>query len=114
MGVSGAQDRLDPLRWQGTRYAMGSRGPILEPGLALRLEPAHPFPRRLSAHARHVGCVGDGHPVNEDPIDQQPPAEHRELGPTMCHESLPFDVSWIPTPSTGRLSLVKNLFVNHS
>jgi len=32
----------------------------------------------------------------------------------MSHESLPFDVSWIPTPSLGRLSLVNNLFVNHS
>jgi len=32
----------------------------------------------------------------------------------MCHESLPSVVSWIPTPSLGRLSLVNNLFVNHS
>jgi len=32
----------------------------------------------------------------------------------MCHESLPFDVSWIPTPSLGRLSFVNNLFGNHS
>jgi hypothetical protein len=32
----------------------------------------------------------------------------------MCHESLPFDVSWIPTPSLRRLSSVNNLFVNHS
>jgi hypothetical protein len=38
---------------------------------------------------------------------------HGELRPTMCHESLPFDVSWIPTPSLGRLSFVNNLFVNH-
>jgi len=39
---------------------------------------------------------------------------HGELRPTMCHESLPFDVSWIPTPSLGRLSFVNNLFGNHS
>jgi len=32
----------------------------------------------------------------------------------MCHESLPFDVSWIPTTSLGRLSFVNNLFGNHS
>jgi hypothetical protein len=58
--------------------------------------------------------MGDGHPVDEDPVHEQPPAERRELGPTMCHESLPSVVSWIPTPSLGRLSLVNNLFVNHS
>jgi len=32
----------------------------------------------------------------------------------MCHESLPFDVSPIPTPSLGRLSFVNNLFGNHT
>ena len=37
-----------------------------------------------------------------------------QLRPTMCHESLPTVVSWIPTPSLGRLSFVNNLFGNHS
>jgi len=32
----------------------------------------------------------------------------------MRHESLLFDVSWIPTPSARRLSFVNNLFVNHT
>lgn len=58
--------------------------------------------------------MGDGHPVHEDPVDQQPATERRQLGPTICHESLPFDVSWMPTPSLGRLSLVNNLFVNYT
>jgi hypothetical protein len=58
--------------------------------------------------------MGHSHPVDRDPIHQELPAEHRQLRPTMCHESLPFDVSWIPTPSLGRLSFVNNLFVNHS
>jgi hypothetical protein len=58
--------------------------------------------------------VRDGHPIDEDPIDQQPSTEHGQLRPTMCHESLPFDVSWIPTPGLGRLSFVNNLFGNHS
>jgi hypothetical protein len=58
--------------------------------------------------------MGDGHPVDEDPVDQQTPAERGELRSTMCHESLPSVVSWIPTPSLGRLSLVNNLFVNHT
>jgi hypothetical protein len=58
--------------------------------------------------------VGDGHAVDKDPVHEQPSAERRQLRPTMSHESLPFDVSWIPTPSLGRLSLVNNLFVNHS
>jgi hypothetical protein len=58
--------------------------------------------------------VSDRHPVDDDPVDQEPPAEQGQLRPTMCHESLPFDVSWIPTPSLGRLSFVNNLFGNHS
>jgi hypothetical protein len=58
--------------------------------------------------------MGDGHPVDEDPIDEQASAEQSQLRPTMCHESLPFDVSWISTPSPRRLSFVKNLFVNHT
>jgi hypothetical protein len=58
--------------------------------------------------------MGDRHAILEDPVDKEPAAERRQLGSTMCHESLPFDVSWIPTPSLGRLSLVNNLFVNHS
>jgi len=57
--------------------------------------------------------VGDGDAIDEGPVDQQPAAEQRQLRPTMCHESLPFDVSWIPTPSLGRLLPVNNLFVNH-
>jgi hypothetical protein len=57
--------------------------------------------------------VSDRHPVDDDPVDKESPAEQGQLRPTMCHESLPFDVSWIPTPSLGRLSFVNNLFVNH-
>jgi len=32
----------------------------------------------------------------------------------MCHESLSFGVSWIPTPSLEGLSPVNNVFMNHS
>lgn len=86
----------------------------LEPRLTLGLVPAEPLPGGLAADPDHVRRMGHSQPVDEDPIDQQPPAEDRQLRPTMGHESLPFDVSWIPTPSLGRLSFVNNLFVNHS
>ena len=51
--------------------------------------------------------------VDVHPIHEELPAEDGQFRPTMCHESLPTGVSWIPTPSLGRLSIVNNLFVNH-
>lgn len=72
-------------------------------------------PGRVKRHvAGRIGCMGDGHPVHEGPVHEQPAAEGRQLRPTMCHESLASDVSWIRRPSLGRLSRVNNLFGNHS
>jgi hypothetical protein len=91
--VAGGEDRVDQKLGQGPWHPVGPRAPVLEPSLALGLEPPEPLPGRLAAHAGHLGCMGDGHPVDEDPVHEQPTAERRQLGPTMCHESLPFDVS---------------------
>ena len=114
VGMPGGEDGIDLLLRQGPWLAMGPRRAILETRLALGLEPAQPLPGRLAADPSHVRRVGHGHPIDEDPIGQEPPAEQGQLRPTMCHESLPFDVSPIPTPSLLRLSLVNNLFGNHS
>src|ERR1035437_4731327 len=65
-----------------------------------------------AASSTNRAQVAPRHPVGEDPGHQQPPADGRQLRPTMCHESFPSVVSWISTPSLGRLSLVNNLFVN--
>ena len=99
--VTGGKDRVHLRLGQSPRRAVRPGAPILESCLALGLEPPEPLPGRLATHADHVGRMGDGHPVDQDPVDQQPAAERRQLGPTMCHESLPFDVSWIPTPTSG-------------
>ena len=112
--VAGGQDRVDLRLGQGPWRVGWSRAPILESRLALGLIPAQPLPGRLATDSDHVRRVGHGHPVDQNPIHQELSAEDRQLRPTMCHESLPFDVSWIPTPSLGRLSFVNNLFVNHS
>jgi hypothetical protein len=112
--MAGGENDVDSLPGQGARHPVRPGGPVLEPRLALGLEPVQPLPGRLAADARHVGRVGNGHPFNQDPVDQQPAAERRQLGPTMCHESLPSDVSWIPTTERREALLVKNLFVNHS
>ena len=75
---------------------------------------AHPLRGRLSADARGRGGVGDRPALDLDAIDQQLPTEDRQLRPTMCHESLPSGVSWIPTPNLEGLSFVNNVLVNHS
>ena len=93
---------------------MRARRPVLESGRTLGLVPTQPLPGRLSADPDRIRGVSHGHPLDDDPIHQELSAEDRQLRPTMCHESLPFDMSWIPTPSLGRLSFVNNLFVNHS
>jgi hypothetical protein len=109
--MSGGKDRVHLCLRQRPRRLMRPRAPVLESRFALGLIPPEPLPGGLAAHA---DGVGDGHAAhNEDPVDQQPPAEPRQLRPTMCHGSLPTVVSWIPTPSLGRLSLVNNQLVNH-
>jgi hypothetical protein len=58
--------------------------------------------------------VGDGPALDLDPFDQEPPAEHRQLRPTMHAESPPWFWSQTPQiPRTG-LSPVNNVFMNHS
>jgi len=67
--VAGGEDRVHPLLGQRPRRTPGPGGPILEAGLALGLVPAQPLPGRLAAHPGHVGRVGHGHPVDDDPVD---------------------------------------------
>ena len=113
VGMAGGEDRVHPFLGQGPGRPVGPGTPVLETWLALGLEPAQPLPGRLAAHSGHVGGVSHGHPVDDDPLDQEPSAEQGQFRPTMRHESLLFDVSWLPTPNAGRLSPVNNLFVNH-
>jgi hypothetical protein len=112
--VAGQQDRIDLGLRQGPRRMVRPRRAVLEAGPALGTVAADPFPGGLIAHPGHVRREGDRMPVDQDAIHQKLSAEHGQLRPTMCHESLPFDVSWIPTPSLGRLSFVNNVFVNHT
>src|SRR4030067_1101229 len=87
--------------------------PVGRAGAARRAVAPAPLARRLSPAPRRLRRAGNGPAVAVHPIDQELPAEHGQLRPTMCHESLPFGAVWIPTPSLGRLSDVNNLFVNH-
>ena len=91
--VPSGQDRIHLRLGQGPRRASWPRRSILESHLTLGLVPSEPLPGRLATDPDHVRRVGDGHPVDQDPIHQKLPAEHCQLRPTMCHESLLFDVS---------------------
>ena len=87
--VAGGEDRVDLHLGQGPGRVGGSRAPVLEPCLTFGLVPAEPLPGRLAADLDHVRRMSHGHPVDKDSIDQQPPAEDRQLRTTTCHESLP-------------------------
>jgi len=113
LGMAGGEDLVDLSLRQRPGRVVWPRSPVLQASHSLGLEPAQPLPGRLPADPDHVRGVGHGHPVDDDPIHQELSAEDRQLRPTMCHESLPSVVSWIPTPSLGRLSFVNNLFGNH-
>jgi hypothetical protein len=112
--VASSQDGVHPSLRQGAWRMAGPGRSILKACQALSAVATDPFRRGLPTHAAGLGRAGDRPAIGVDAIDQEPSAEHGQLRPTMCHESLPFDVSWIPTPSLGRLSLVNNVFVNHT
>ena len=61
--------------------------------VALGLGPAGLLSGRLPAHPGHVGRVGHGHPVDDDPLSPCRRLPSRVSCSAMCHESLLFDVS---------------------
>jgi hypothetical protein len=103
--VAGHEDGLDRLLGQAPGRAVGPAGAVLEPIGSEFPIATHPLRRGLSADARGRGGVGDRPAFDLDPVDQELPAEDGQLRPTMCHESLPSGVSWIPTPNLEGLSM---------
>ena len=108
------EDGLERLLGQAPGRAVRPAGALLEAVGSELPVAAHPLRGRLSADPRGCGGVGDRPALDLDAIDQQLPTEDRQLRPTMCHESLPSGVSWIPTPNLEGLSFVNNVLVNHS
>ena len=112
--VARHQDGLDRRLGQGPRRLMRAGGPILESIQALVAIAADPLGRGLAGHPGGFRRPSDRPPVGVHAVDQQPPTEHGQLRPTMCHESL--RLVWdLDTPKpVARLSFVNNVFVNHS
>lgn len=98
------QDRADPGRAQlagptqvtdpcldvgrgPVRRRARPAGPVVQPGLALGLPPAHPFVGRRPRYA-HLGGDMRDRTAGTDTFDQQPPTEHGQPGITVGHEDL--------------------------
>jgi hypothetical protein len=102
----GEEDPRDRPIGQGSGSPTRPAGAVFEPGEAVRSVPPEPLVRRGSADPdsfrRHRGRP----PVGDDPLDEEPSAERRQLGRTMEHESPPSVRSFDnPKPSTRALSL---------
>jgi hypothetical protein len=100
------EDPADLAVGQGARPMMRSSGAILEAGFALGPVSPQPLVRSRSADPEHLGRRRWWPAFDQDPLDQKPSTERRELGRTMEHESPPSGWSVDnPIPSTRALNL---------
>jgi len=108
------EDRLDRLGRQRAGDPTRPRAAIVESrGPQLAVPPA-PLAGGLPAHARGLGRTRHRPPLDLHAIDQQLPAEHGQLRPTMHRESPLIDWSKTPQSDEHGLSPVNNVIVNHS
>ena len=100
------EDPADLALGQRPRPAARSRRAVVETSRALFAVSAQPLVRGRPAHPEHLGRSCRRPALDQDPINQQPSAERRQLGRTMKHESPPSDWSFDnPKPSTRALTL---------
>ena len=86
--VSGLEDALGLLLWQGVGAAPGSGGAVLQPSGALLPVAAEPIPGGGAGDPYCLGRLGHRPPHLLDPLYQKQPTKRCELCSTMCHESL--------------------------
>lgn len=67
---------------------MRTGGPVGQPGRPLNLEAAQPFVGGGAGDAQGSGRLANCHVQSLNPMNQEQPAEGRELGTTMSHERL--------------------------
>jgi len=97
-----AQDAAHAALVQGARRASWSRRAILEAGQPLGSIAAQPLVGGGATHAERLGGDRRRPALDQDPINQQPPAKGRQPGGTMEHESPPSVWSFDnPKPSRG-------------
>jgi hypothetical protein len=110
--VAPGQDRLLPRGRQPTRAPVGPTRPVSQAGVALGPPTAKPFVGR--GHRHPLGFGGPGHrpSLSHDPLDQQPPTQHRQLRSTMHPESLLAE--FLDSPQPGGSHHLHNLSGNHS
>jgi len=101
-----AQNAAHVAIGQRARPAHRSCRTVLESGQALGAIAAQPLVGGGATDAHGLGRDGRCPAFNQDPLDQQPPSEGRQLGGTMEHESPPSVWSFNnPKPSTRALNL---------
>jgi hypothetical protein len=100
------QDPADLALRQRPRPVERSGRAVLESGSTLGTVPPQPLVRGRAADPEHLRRCRGRPALDQDPIDQEPSAERRELGRTMEHESPPSEWSFDnPIPSTRALNL---------
>ncbi len=93
---------------RGTRRtAVRSRRPIRQASILLSVEARNPAMRSLTRDPHRLGDMSNGHPLNTDPSNRQTTSMNREMGITVTHEDLQWELTAVTTP-LGGLHPIKN------
>ena len=99
-GPSRHHHSLD-LRRDPSRGPMRPRRPVHQTGVALGVEPGHPAVGTLAGDPHRPSDMRHRHPLDPDPIHQQPTPKNRQTSITVTHQDLRWVEDDISTPPGG-------------